>query len=540
MKKFFNKAKEALRDDDSRGGFAPSAGSHPPQQPLPSQDQPENIQPPHPLEMMRYRYQHGTNLGSVFVLERWMVGSMFVEGSNGSSELVAAEGAVKAEGMDGAKRKFERHWNEYCSDADLDWLVTDAKCNSIRLPIGYFTLGPAYCANTPFASVAPVYENAWAAVKNFTARCASRGIGVLLDMHALPGGANGGDHSGTNSGKAELWKSSKNLDLATRCILFVAHEARSMDAVIGIQIVNEAEWDAKGMYGWYDHVISQVGGIDYTMPIYISDAWNLGQCVGYCNGKNGLHAGKCANPVVIDTHLYWAFSDDDKKKTPQQITQEASGKLSELDGHDGSVIDHGGMGVVIGEYSCVLTEDSWGKAAAHEKEHLVKEFGQAQSHRYQSRAGGSFFWTYRMDWMDGGEWGFKQQTKNSAITPPHSLTLSHDDVRGRISHAQSQKDGKCGNTFGSHCQYWDGQHPGNYEHWRFEKGWHLGFNDAMTFFGARADGQLKGDGGDKIGFLDLWIRKRIVDSGQAPGGFLWEWEQGFRQGIRDFYDLAGI
>lgn len=67
-------------------------------------------------------------------------------------------------------------------------------------------------------------------------------------MHALPGGANGGDHSGTNSGKAELWGSKKNLDLATRSLLFVAHEAKNMNGVIGLQIINEAEWDAKGMY----------------------------------------------------------------------------------------------------------------------------------------------------------------------------------------------------------------------------------------------------------------------------------------------------
>lgn len=267
--------------------------------------------------------------------------------------------------------------------------------NSIRLPIGYFTLGPAYCHDTPFASASAVYQSAWPAVKNLVSRCYSRGIGVLVDLHALPGGANGGDHSGTNSGKAEFWKKKSNQELATRCLLFIAKEARSMDGVIGIQLCNEAEWDAHGMYGWYDNVISQMSGVDNTMPIYISDAWNLGQAVKYCNGKNSLGSGK-TNPIVIDTHLYWAFSDDDKRKTPQQITQEVHGKLAELDGHDGNVVDHGAAQVVIGEYSCVLTEDSWGKAGGHEKPQLVHGFGQAQSQRYQSRTGGSFFWTYRM------------------------------------------------------------------------------------------------------------------------------------------------
>jgi len=150
------------------------------------------------------------------------------------------------------------------------------------------------------------------------------------------------------------------------------------------------------MYGWYDSVISQIGGVDSSIPIYISDAWNFSQCVGYVNGKNSLQAGKNANPVVIDTHLYWAFTDEDKRKHPSQISREASTKLSELDGHEGAVTDNKAVGVVIGEYSCVMTEDSWSKAGGNEKEGLVREFGQSQSKRYQSRAGGSFFWTYRM------------------------------------------------------------------------------------------------------------------------------------------------
>lgn len=98
MKKFFNKAKEAIRDqNDGASGIAPSNSGHgaPAQQPLPSQDEAENIQPPHPSEIMRFRYQHGTNLGTVFVLERWLCGSMFADGSPGSAELAGVEGCVK-------------------------------------------------------------------------------------------------------------------------------------------------------------------------------------------------------------------------------------------------------------------------------------------------------------------------------------------------------------------------------------------------------------------------------------------------------------
>lgn len=150
------------------------------------------------------------------------------------------------------------------------------------------------------------------------------------------------------------------------------------------------------MYDWYDRVIGQMGGIDSAMPLYISDAWNFGKCVKYCNGKNSLKAGRNANPVIIDTHLYWAFTEDNKRQSPQQITQQASNALSELDGNSGSVTDKGAVGVVVGEYSCVMTEDSWAKISKDQKDGAVRTFGQAQSRRHQLKAGGSFFWTYKM------------------------------------------------------------------------------------------------------------------------------------------------
>jgi aryl-phospho-beta-D-glucosidase BglC (GH1 family) len=503
-------------------------------------DEPEayaGVQPPTMKDVLRYRYHHGSNLGSIFVLERWLTPSTFHETAPGSSELTAVETWIKVEGVGAARQRFEKHWREYVSDDDLNWLRDVGKCTTVRLPIGYFTLGPQFCAHTPFKKVSAVYQNAWEAVKQLICRCNERGIGVLIDLHALPGGANTGDHSGTNSGKAELWGSRSNLQLSTKCVCFVAQQALTMEGVAGIQIVNEAEWDAKGMYQWYDNVLSELCRLDTTVPIYVSDGWNFSRALSWSQSKNRVQSGVAQNPVVIDTHLYWAFSDADKQKSPQQIIYEVPSKLSELDGKDGNVLEHAAAQAVVGEYSCVLTEDSWAKRHDTPKNDLVKAFGNAESHRWQQRAGGSFFWTYRMDWMDGGEWGFCQMTDQQAITPPVSLTLSAADVSERIATAQIERDHRRGVTWGQHCQYWDTNYPGNYEHWRFEHGWTLGFGDAAAFFGTRSNCGL--EGGDKIGMLDLWCLKRLRESGQG-GTFAWEWETGFRQGVRDFYELAGV
>ena len=42
------------------------------------------------------------------------------------------------------------------------------------------------------------------------------------------------------------------------------------------------------------------------------------------------------------------------------------------------------------------------------------------------------------------------------------------------------------------------------------------------------------EGGDKIGALELWIGKRMVEAGQLNSLMGWEWEHGYRQGVKDF------
>jgi len=86
MKKFLNKPKSSFSNGQPQ---YPSYQGNQQQKTLKQDDTPSTIQPPSPLDVLRYRYHHGTNLGSIFVLEQWLSGSMFVEGSRGGSELDA-------------------------------------------------------------------------------------------------------------------------------------------------------------------------------------------------------------------------------------------------------------------------------------------------------------------------------------------------------------------------------------------------------------------------------------------------------------------
>ena len=81
----------------------------------------------------------------------------------------------------------------------------------------------------------------------------------------------------------------------------------------------------------YDECISAVSAIDPTIPIVISDAWDIKNAIEYSLKKNTANSPQPTSPIIIDTHFYWTFTDVDKAKSPQQIIAEVDTKLSELD-----------------------------------------------------------------------------------------------------------------------------------------------------------------------------------------------------------------
>lgn len=512
MKKYLAKTKERLRDTFNPSTSTPSDGAG-------SNDGSRAVEveltPPTDLEVIRYRYHWGCNLGSVFVLERWLSPSAFQDAppNHGKSELAAVTLSVQKNGIASTRKLFEKRWDTALDEKRLSRLK-HAHCNAIRLPVGYFTLGPNFCQGTAFEPYGEVYINAWAAVKKTVKRLWTVGIGTLVDFHALPSGANSHDHSGTDSEKADLWKNSAHRNLATACLKFIASEVSKMEGVIGLQIVNEADYHALGLFEWYEATIKSISSIDSTLPVYISDAWDLNTAIKWSQ-RFDLQNRDDTCPVCIDTHYYACFSDQDKAMSPQELITKVPEQLSALDGKDGNVVERGAAQVIVGEYSCVFDGESWSKSGcageqSDEGKRLLRDFGRAQSLRWQQRAGGSYFWTVPLEWP-GGAWGFLEQvdTKNLSL-PPHLPVGARNEA---VEKAEKQRDIDLDRGLqGAHFEY--------------RAGWKLGWNDAKAFFLS----------GGHIGMLDLWVRKRLLDRGgtKIDVRLARQFEKGLRQSIADF------
>jgi hypothetical protein len=93
------------------------------------------VSTPSRLDVMRYRYHHGVNIGSCFVLEKWLSPFAFPmsAGNDQSSELAAVTLSVVANGLSTTRNNFENRWAHFIADSDCDWLVNNARCKSQRI-----------------------------------------------------------------------------------------------------------------------------------------------------------------------------------------------------------------------------------------------------------------------------------------------------------------------------------------------------------------------------------------------------------------------
>jgi aryl-phospho-beta-D-glucosidase BglC (GH1 family) len=158
------------------------------------------------------------------------------------SELDIASGWGSTES---ARAVLERHWDTFVDQSDFEYLASIG-INTVRLPIGYWSLGPYYCQDTIFSAVADVYQNSWSRIVRAINMAGQMGIGVLVDLHGAVGSQNGQPHSGISDGSTNLFAVPSNMDKTIAVLQFLMRQLCNVTNVVGIQILNEPQ-DVPGL-----------------------------------------------------------------------------------------------------------------------------------------------------------------------------------------------------------------------------------------------------------------------------------------------------
>ena len=159
-------------------------------------------------------------------------------------------------------------------------------------------------------------------------------------------------------------------------------------------------------------------------------------------------------PVGVAVPKYFCFTEIDKNESPNQIIQRVGSEMGDVLAGSGNVVEKGAVQVMVVEWSCAMSGETWGKVRGEDRNGLVRQFGRAQSEQWRTRAGGAFFWTAKMDWMDGGEWGLSEMVEKEAIVAPANLMLGFDEVRERLERAKLLRNGKRKVAVDDHVRYW--------------------------------------------------------------------------------------
>jgi glucan 1,3-beta-glucosidase len=326
-----------------------------------------------PPEKMR-----GVNLGGWLVLEKWITPSLYA-GVAAEDEFTLCETLGKAK----AAERLQKHREHWITVDDFRWLAARG-LNSVRLPVGYGILEE----NPPFISGRESLEWAFRTAQ-------ANGLGVLLDLHGLPGSQNGWDHSG-RQGALGWHTSPANLAHSLRVIEGLAEFCKSRENLLGVELVNEPHWDVPldTLRPFYQEAYQRVR--KHLPPeraaVVFHDGFRATQWGDFMRAPDYKN-------VILDTHLYQCFSDEDRRRNLQgQVELAVSQRRQELDGIRKS------HRVIVGEWSCSLPAESTRGANAVVTEAALHAFGAAQLLSYETTEGW-FFWTYRTE--SSQAWNFR-------------------------------------------------------------------------------------------------------------------------------------
>lgn len=286
----------------------------------------------------------GVNLGGWLVLEPFITPSLF--DATGDDRIVDEYTFGQYQDYNTAHAALVNHWDTWITYQDFV-NIKNAGLNHIRLPIGYWAWDVSH--GEPYHQGQLTYlTNAinWARQIG--------GLKILVDLHGAPGSQNGFDNSGQRLSYPGWQSDPTNVQRTSAIIKTLANWYSSQtDVVVGIAPLNEPA----GFYGdnvmnvvrqyWYDSYgnIRYPYGTSQEGPLIevIHDAF---QPLSYWNG---FAAYPGFEGVMMDTHYYGIFSQDEVSRSWDQQVSAACARGSEIAAYTT-------LWTIVGEWTTAATD----------------------------------------------------------------------------------------------------------------------------------------------------------------------------------------
>ena len=320
----------------------------------------------------------GVSLGSWLVLERWQLEDWMVQqgGSNAWDEWRLTQNL----GSD-AQSVLNDHQNSWVTEADMD-TMQNSGVNIVRIPIPFWAFIPTV-AGEPYLNNMTMYQNQ---LNKMLQWCYSRGMYVMLDLHAMPGSQNGDQSSGHNTTNIEWFEQSNQdrSDTFVKNVLSWATSSPYSSIINSIGVVNEPrivnnDWTLNNTrfqitQSFYER--SYTLCVQNKIPMTFHNGFAPGSVQDKMNQWRSFISGKNPNMLIYEDHPYPGWFS-----VPEPGPDQIQTDVCEY-GSAGSTL---GIPILMGEFSAIQNTNSSSYATTYLQMQLATYGWSA----------GSIFWNFK-------------------------------------------------------------------------------------------------------------------------------------------------
>lgn len=251
---------------------------------------------------------------------------------------------------------LQPHWDSWVQRSDLAALAA-AGVTHVRIPIGYWALGPAFIAPGE-----PYVSGQWPYLVRALGWLKSLELHALIDLHGAPGSQNGHDNSGFSGPigwdtPANIARTVDVLSALAANVTAINQQPATAGVVVGIEILNEPWTVAVGgpisMETLANFTVAAAAAIweaGFDGWVLFPDGWNASW-----EGWQGLLVpGSATAPppagrvAYMDSHLYRCFGGYDSLSRWGQAAASCNSVGPSLAAQNGTVP------IIVGEYSLCM------------------------------------------------------------------------------------------------------------------------------------------------------------------------------------------
>jgi len=324
----------------------------------------------------------GVNLGSWLVLERWMIPEVFADVSAKDEHGLVAE-----LGYEQAAERMAAHRETFITEGDFAAMKRQG-FDFVRLPVGFWLFQET---------------DGWVSGENYVkqafAWAEKHKLGVILDIHGLPGSQNGKMHSGQLD-QIKFYEPD-NQRQSLELVEYLASTYGPEPSLIGLQLINEPHIRVcpRRLLQYYDSAYKVAEkSLKADTKIIVSDAF-------WPNRMSWELARRdYGDQLVLDIHMYQVFG-----KQFQSMSFEDH--MSYMEGHWNPILSRVAkrIPILVGEWSGALP------GSAHAGVSKQTQYIKSQQDLLKEHVWAQAYWSYKKS--GSGAWSAQDMIQKNALKP---------------------------------------------------------------------------------------------------------------------------